>query len=54
VTLGDQGDWIAKVERGYVVIIPGTQPGEQPTVEVEQVRENMAFASVVADDPPTH
>ena len=49
-TVGDQGDGIAKVERGYAVTVPGTQPGEQLTVEIEQVRENVAFASVVADD----
>jgi predicted RNA-binding protein with TRAM domain len=50
-TIGDQGDGIAKVERGYVVIIPGVQPGQQPTVESEQVQENVAFASVVEGDP---
>jgi predicted RNA-binding protein with TRAM domain len=50
-TLGDQGDGIAKVERGYVVIVPGAQPGQQPTVEIEQVQENVAFASVIDDDP---
>ena len=50
-TVGDQGDGIAKVERGYVVIVPGAQPGQQPTVEIEQVQENVAFASVVDDDP---
>ncbi|MDL5363856.1 TRAM domain-containing protein [Halalkalicoccus sp. NIPERK01] len=50
-TIGDQGDGIAKVERGYVVIVSGAQPGEQPTVEIDQVQENVAFASVVEDDP---
>lgn len=50
-TVGDQGDGIAKVERGYVVIVPGAQPGQQPTVEIEQVQENVAFASVIDDDP---
>ena len=49
--IGDQGDGIAKVERGYVVIVPGVQPGQQPTVEIEQVQENVAFASVVEGDP---
>ena len=49
-TIGDKGDGIAKVERGYVVIVPGTQPGQQPSVEIEQVQENVAFASVVDDD----
>jgi len=46
-TTGDQGDGIAKVERGYVVIVPGGQPGDEPTVEIEQVQENVAFASIV-------
>lgn len=48
-TLGDRGDGIAKVERGYVVIVPGTEPGEEVTVEIEQVRENVAFARVDTD-----
>ena len=50
-TVGDQGDGIAKVERGYVVIVPGGQPGDEPTVEIEQVQENVAFASIVDSDP---
>ena len=49
-TMGDQGDCIAKVERGYVVIVPGGQPGDKPTVEIEQVQENVAFASIVEHD----
>ena len=50
-TVGDQGDGIAKVERGYVVIVPGAQPSDGPTVEIEQVQENVAFASIVDSDP---
>lgn len=49
-TVSDQGDGIMKVERGYVVIVPGTQPGEQLTVEIEQVQENVAFATVLESD----
>ncbi|MFB6223284.1 MAG: TRAM domain-containing protein [Haloarcula sp.] len=49
-SLGDQGDGIAKVERGYVVIVPDGEPGDSPTVEIETVQENVAFASVVDDD----
>ena len=49
-TLGDQGDGIAKVERGYVVIVPGARPGDSPTVRIEQVRRNVAFATVVGSD----
>lgn len=50
-TIGDQGDGIAKVERGYVLIVPDVEPGQQPTVEIEEVRENVAFASVVERRP---
>ena len=50
-TVGDQGDGIAKVERGYVVIVPDAQPGDEPTVEIEQVQENVAFSSLVDSDP---
>jgi predicted RNA-binding protein with TRAM domain len=46
-SVGDQGDGIAKVERGYVVIVPEAKPGDQPTVEIEQVKQNVAFARVV-------
>jgi len=49
-TTGDQGDGIAKVERGYVVIVPGGRPGDEPTVEIDQVQENVAFASIVERD----
>lgn len=45
--VGAEGDGIAKVERGYVVIVPDTHPGDEPTVEIENVQETVAFASVV-------
>jgi len=50
-SVGDQGDGIAKVERGYVVIVPEAKPGDNPTVEIEEVKENVAFAEVVEDEP---
>ena len=46
-TLGDKGDGIAKIERGYVVIVPDSQPGDEPTVEITSVRENVSFADVI-------
>ncbi|WP_418285241.1 TRAM domain-containing protein [Halorubrum sp. DTA46] len=46
-TLGDKGDGIAKIERGYVVIVPDAKPGEEPTVEITSVRENVSFANVI-------
>jgi len=38
-SVGEQGDGVAKVDRGYVLIIPGTKPGEQPVVKVETVKK---------------
>ena len=49
--LGEQGDGIAKVEQGYVVIVPETTIGDSVTVEMRQVRENVAFADVVEHNP---
>jgi predicted RNA-binding protein with TRAM domain len=45
-TIGDRGDGIAKVERGYVVIVPGTRPDDEVTIEITNARENVAFAQV--------
>ena len=49
-SLGDQGDGIAKVERGYVVIVPGARPGDEATVEIQNARENVAFAEIRETD----
>ncbi|WP_424009045.1 TRAM domain-containing protein [Haloferax denitrificans] len=46
-TLGDQGDGIAKVERGFVIIVPGTDPGDRVEVEVTDVKQTVAFAEPV-------
>ena len=46
--IGDQGDGITRVERGFVVIVPDTEQGERVTVEITDVRENVAFAEVVS------
>ncbi|WP_089827999.1 TRAM domain-containing protein [Halogranum amylolyticum] len=46
-TLGEQGDGIAKVERGDVVIVDGGHPGEVVDVKIQTVRENVAFAEIV-------
>lgn len=45
--IGDQGDGLARVDRGYVVIVPETQMGERVKIEIETVRENVAFGRVV-------
>ncbi|MCG1002979.1 MULTISPECIES: TRAM domain-containing protein [Halobacterium] len=48
-TLGDQGDGIAKVERGFIVIVPGTQPGDKAEVEITDVKSSVAFAEPVSE-----
>lgn len=44
--MGDQGDGIARIERGFVVIVPETEEGERVEVDIETVRPNVAFAEV--------
>ncbi|WP_135830762.1 TRAM domain-containing protein [Halorussus halobius] len=44
--IGDQGDGITRVERGFVVIVPDTERGERVTVEITDVTENVAFAEI--------
>ncbi|MCL9815280.1 TRAM domain-containing protein [Natranaeroarchaeum aerophilus] len=44
--LGDQGDGITRVERGFVVIVPDTERGERVVVEITDVKETVAFAEV--------
>ncbi|MUV85151.1 TRAM domain-containing protein [Natronomonas sp. CBA1123] len=45
--IGDQGDGITRVERGFVVIVPDTEQGERVAIEITDVRENVAFSDVV-------
>jgi predicted RNA-binding protein with TRAM domain len=45
--IGEQGDGITRVERGYVVIVPDTEVGERVKVEITDVRQNVAFAEVI-------
>ncbi|WP_336360156.1 TRAM domain-containing protein [Haladaptatus sp. ZSTT2] len=46
-SLGEQGDGISRVERGFVVIVPDTEQGERVRVKITDVRQNVAFAEVV-------
>jgi predicted RNA-binding protein with TRAM domain len=48
---GDQGDGIAKIDRGYVLIVPETTIGDSVTVEIDHARENVGFATVVDRHP---
>ena len=45
--IGEQGDGIARVERGFVVIVPDTEKNERVTIRISDVKENVAFADVV-------
>lgn len=49
--IGEQGDGIARVERGYVIIVPKTEQGERVTIEITDVRENVAFGEIVERNP---
>jgi len=53
-TTEDQGDGIARVEHGYVVIVPGSIPGDELTVEIEVVKQNFAMAEIIDGDKLTY
>ena len=46
-SLGDQGDGIARVGPGYVVIVADTEVGERVSVRITEAQSNVAFADVV-------
>ena len=47
--LGDQGDGIARVDRGYVVIVPDTDVGDEVEIEIADLHDNFAMGRVVGD-----
>ncbi len=47
--LGKQGDGIARVERGYVIIVPDTEVGERVKIEVTEVKSNFAVGERVEE-----
>jgi predicted RNA-binding protein with TRAM domain len=47
--LGKQGDGIARAERGYVIIIPGSNIGEQVKIEITDVKPNFAMGNIIDD-----
>ena len=47
--LGKQGDGIARVERGYVIIVPDTDVGERVKVEVTEVKSNFAVGEAITE-----
>jgi predicted RNA-binding protein with TRAM domain len=48
--IGKQGDGIARVERGYVIIVPGADIGERVKVEVTEVKSNFAVGEIIDED----
>ncbi|MFB6069593.1 MAG: TRAM domain-containing protein [Halanaeroarchaeum sp.] len=48
--IGKQGDGIARVERGYVIIVPDAEVGERVKVEITEVKSNFAVGEIVAED----
>jgi predicted RNA-binding protein with TRAM domain len=48
--IGKQGDGIARVERGYVIIVPGAEVGEQVKVEITEVKSNFAVGEVIEEE----
>jgi predicted RNA-binding protein with TRAM domain len=47
---GNQGDGIAKVDRGYVVIVPGAREGDEVTVKITKINDNFAIGEVIKED----
>jgi predicted RNA-binding protein with TRAM domain len=48
--IGKQGDGIARVERGYVIIVPNAEVGERVKVEITEVKSNFAVGEIVEED----
>jgi predicted RNA-binding protein with TRAM domain len=47
--LGKQGDGIARVERGYVIIVPGGEVDERVKIEITEVKSNFAVGEIVEE-----
>jgi len=48
--IGKQGDGIARVERGYVIIVPGAEINDRVKVEVTEVKSNFAVGEIIEED----
>ncbi len=48
--LGKQGDGIARVERGYVIIVPGAEVGERVKIDVTEVKSNFAVGEIIDEN----
>jgi predicted RNA-binding protein with TRAM domain len=47
--LGKQGDGIARVERGYVIIVPDSEVGERVKIEITEVKSNFAVGEIIEE-----
>ena len=47
--IGKQGDGIARVERGYVIIVPGAEIGDRVKVEISEVKSNFAVGEIIEE-----
>ncbi len=47
--IGKQGDGIARVERGYVIIVPGADMGERVKIEITEVKSNFAVGEIIEE-----
>jgi predicted RNA-binding protein with TRAM domain len=47
--IGKQGDGIARVERGYVIIVPDAEVGERVKVEITEVKSNFAVGEIIEE-----
>ena len=48
--IGKQGDGIARVERGYVIIVPDAEVGERVKVEITEVKSNFAVGEIIEEE----
>jgi predicted RNA-binding protein with TRAM domain len=47
--IGKQGDGIARVERGDVIVVPDADVGERVKVEITEVKSNFAVGEIIED-----
>jgi len=47
--IGKQGDGIARVERGYVIIVPDAEIGERVKIEITEVKSNFAVGEIIEE-----
>ena len=48
--IGKQGDGIARVERGYVIIVPDAEVGDRVKIEITEVKSNFAVGAIIEED----